>query len=34
VLVEARGSVQPVSTPQLRARLGGLGLSLGMRYVP
>ncbi|MBF5040834.1 hypothetical protein FGE12_00400 [Aggregicoccus sp. 17bor-14] len=32
-LLEARGSVQPVSTPRLSAQLGGVGLSLGLRYV-
>jgi hypothetical protein len=34
LLAEARGSVQPATTPRLDARLGGLGLLLGMRYVP
>ncbi|HET9451988.1 MAG TPA: hypothetical protein VFO83_13950, partial [Aggregicoccus sp.] len=34
LLAEARGGVQPASTPHLEARLGGLGLMLGMRYTP
>jgi hypothetical protein len=34
LLLEGRGSLQPATTPRLHARLGGLTLSVGVRYLP
>lgn len=34
LLLEARGSLQPATTPRLDAQLGGLTFSLGVRYLP